>query len=111
MAARHTEFPLLVWTTLLAVAGLTAQALFILRFPRPADPWWRLGAVYTLLLSFLGTPVWEGFPGAATRVLLPLNVACNVLALRRRAPLRLAPGLQPHRLCRTADSARCAGTQ
>ena len=87
MAARHTEFPLLVWTTLLAVAGLTAQALFILRYPRPADPWWRLGAVYTLLLSFLGTPVWEGFPGAATRVLLPLNVACNVLALRRRAPL------------------------
>ncbi len=31
--------------------------------------------------------MWEGFPGAATRVLLPLNLAFNVLVHRTRAPL------------------------
>jgi hypothetical protein len=75
------------WWTLLSTAGLTCQAAFILIWRRPADPWWRLGAVFTALLLCLGTAVWEGFPGAATRVLLPLNLACNVLAVRTRAPL------------------------
>jgi hypothetical protein len=35
----------------------------------------------------LGTAVWEGFPGAATRVLLPLTLAFNILAVRDRAAL------------------------
>jgi hypothetical protein len=75
------------WRTLLATAGLTFQAAFILTWRRPADPWWRLGAVFTALLLCLGPAVWEGFPGAAVRVLLPLNLACNVLAVRTQAPL------------------------
>jgi hypothetical protein len=37
------------------------------------------------MMLFLGTAVWEGFPGAATRVLLPLTLAFNVLVHRRRA--------------------------
>jgi hypothetical protein len=86
-ALARPEFPLLAWTTALAVAGLTVQAGFILARPRPADLWWRVGAACTLLLLCLGPSVWEGFPSAATRVLLPLNLACNVLALRTRAPL------------------------
>lgn len=86
-ALARPDFPLLVWTTALAVAGLTVQAGFILARPRPADPWWRVGAACTLLMLCLGPSVWEGFPSAATRVLLPLNLACNVLALRTRAPL------------------------
>ena len=86
-AVLHPDNPLLAWTTLLATAGLTAQALFVLLRPRPADPWWRAGVGFVALLAVLGTPVWEGTPGAATRVLLPLQLASNVLAQRTRAPL------------------------
>lgn len=77
----------LVWTTLLATLGLTVQLVFIARRPRLLDPWWRIGAAYTVLLLFLGTAVWEGFPGAATRVLLPLQLAFNILAVRTRAAM------------------------
>jgi hypothetical protein len=77
----------IAWPTALATAGLTVQAAFILCRRRPADPWWRVGAVFTALLLCLGPAVWEGFPGAAVRVLLPLNLVCNVLAVRTRAPL------------------------
>ncbi|MBL9189233.1 MAG: hypothetical protein JNK23_17255 [Opitutaceae bacterium] len=77
----------LAWTTLLATAALTVQAVFFAVRRNPADPWWRIGAGYAGLMLCLGTAVWEGFPGAATRVLLPLNLAFNVLALRSRVPL------------------------
>jgi hypothetical protein len=75
------------FTSLIATIGLTVQAGFILSRPRPAESWWRVGGAYTLLLLALGPAVWEGFPIAASRVLLPLNLACNVLARRTRAPL------------------------
>lgn len=77
----------LLWTTLLSTAGLTAQGVFFLTRWRLDDRWWRLGVAYTVLMLTLGTAVWEGFPGAATRVLLPLTLAFNVLAHRARAPL------------------------
>jgi hypothetical protein len=77
----------LVWTTLLALFALTIQAAFFVLRPRLNDHWWRLGAAYTVMMLFLGTAVWEGFPGAATRVLLPLNLAFNMLAHRMRASL------------------------
>lgn len=77
----------LAWTTLLALVAILTQAIFILLRPRLEDRWWRLGAAYTALMLFLGTAVWEGFPGAATRVLLPLHLAFTVLAHRTRAPL------------------------
>jgi hypothetical protein len=75
----------LAWTTLLATLAISTQAAFMVLKPRWGDRWWRLGAVYTVMMLFLGTAVWEGFPGAATRVLLPLNLAFNVLACRTRA--------------------------
>ncbi|MBM3854671.1 MAG: hypothetical protein FJ399_16220 [Verrucomicrobia bacterium] len=37
------------------------------------------------MLLCLGTSVWEGHPGAATRILLPLGVAFAVLTVRARA--------------------------
>jgi hypothetical protein len=77
----------LAWTTLLATLGLTLQALFFVTRWRVADRWWRIGVAYCVLLLFLGTAVWEDFPGAAMRVLLPLTLAFNVLAHRLRAPL------------------------
>jgi hypothetical protein len=78
---------LLAITTVLATLGLTVQAAFIVTRPRLDDRWWRIGAAYVGLMMFLGTAVWEDYPGAAMRVLLPLTLAFNVLAHRARAPL------------------------
>lgn len=75
----------LAWTALLATAGLSVQLLFFATHRAPDDRWWRVGALYALMTLFLGNAVWEGFPGAFTRVLLPLTLAFNVVAVRRRA--------------------------
>ncbi len=85
---RHPDFRWLVTTTFLAAVGLTMQAAYVLRRARPADPWWRVGAVQVLLMALLGPAVWEGHPGAATRVLLPLGIVFAVLAVRDRASWR-----------------------
>jgi hypothetical protein len=75
----------LAWSSLLATLAVTVQGVFVLLRPQIADRWWRLGAVYGGLMLLLGTAVWEGFPGAALRVLLPLQLAFNVVAVRTRA--------------------------
>ena len=77
----------LAWTTLLATLALTVQAAFFFLRPQFSERWWRVGAAHAVMLLFLGTAVWEGFPGAATRVLLPLNLAFNVVVHRTRASL------------------------
>ena len=74
----------LTLTTLLALIGLSTQALYILRNFEISSLWWRLGFAYSSLMLFLGQAVWEGFPGAAQRILLPLTLAFNVIARRRR---------------------------
>ncbi len=76
---------LLTWASFLATIGLAVQAAFILTRWRLHDPWWRAGLAAICLMVFLGTAVWHGFPGAATRVLLPLTLAFNVLATRDHA--------------------------
>jgi hypothetical protein len=83
----RTTPDLLVWATLLSTVGLTVQAAFFLTRPRWQDRWWRIGAAFAALFLCLGPAVWEGLPGAATRVLLPLNLAFNVLVHRTRASL------------------------
>ncbi|MES2692516.1 MAG: hypothetical protein V4773_03510 [Verrucomicrobiota bacterium] len=75
----------IAWGTFLATIAITAQAVFFLTRWAMTDRWWRLGISYTVLLLLLGTAVWEGFPGAATRVLLPLHLAFTVFAHRARA--------------------------
>lgn len=75
----------LALTGLLAHLGLTVQAAYLIWRPKPQDVWWRLGAVYVGLMLFLSTSVWHGQPGAATRLLLPLALVFNVLAVRERA--------------------------
>ena len=77
----------LAWTTWLATLGLTVQGTFFVARWSLTDRWWRVGFAYTGLMLFLGTAVWEDFPGAAMRVLLPLTLAFNVLAHRSRAAL------------------------
>jgi hypothetical protein len=82
--ARHPDFRWLNTTTLLALIALTAQAAYFLRRGRIESPWWRVGAAGVAMMALLGTSVWEGHPGAATRVLLPMSVAFAVLVVRER---------------------------
>jgi hypothetical protein len=80
----------LAWASLLATIAVTAQLVFLALRPDWRNRWWRLGCGSALLMLVLGSAVWEGFPGASPRVLLPLLLVCNVLALeRRRAALWL----------------------
>jgi hypothetical protein len=77
----------LAWATVLAMLGLMAQVALLLRHWRPADPAWRVGAAFTAFMLTLGPTVWEGSPGAALRVLVPLNLAANLVALRAHAAI------------------------
>ncbi len=68
----------------LALVGLTTQAIVMLWRCRWQSPWWRLGAVYAILMLVLGPAVWEGHPGAIARVVIPMTIAFNVLLPRER---------------------------
>ena len=85
----------LTWATAGVVIALAVQWLFFATRWRPADRWWRVGAAFALMMVFLSTPVWEGYPGASTRVLLPMTLAFNVLVPRgaRWLPLLLVGNL------------------
>ena len=104
--------PRLFWETVAGHVALTVQVIYLAWRPRRDCPWWRVGATYAILCLCLGLAVWEGLPGAATRVLLPLTLAFNVRVVRDRASLLwllvgnlsvlaglhvLAPGI-PHQL-------------
>jgi hypothetical protein len=92
---RGPEATPLAWATLATVLALAVQwGFFVLRW-RPAERWWRIGAAFALMMVFLATPVWEGFPGASTRVLLPMTLAFNLLVPRGRRwlPVLLAGNL------------------
>jgi hypothetical protein len=56
--------------------------LVLLLRPRWTQPWWRVGAPFAVLLILLGPAVWDGFPGAAARVVVPMTLAFNVLVPR-----------------------------
>ena len=63
---------------LLAVLGFTVQISVLWRVPRLDSPWWRIGAIYSLLFLILSPWVWTGY-WAACRALLPMTVAFNLL--------------------------------
>ncbi len=67
-----------LWSLCMLVA-LTVQMLYLLLRPDWQKAWWRIGLSYAVLMIFLGDAVWEGVPGAASRVLLPMQLAFNVL--------------------------------
>jgi hypothetical protein len=67
------------------LVSLTVQFLFLLLRPRWDQAWWRVGLSFMVLMIFLGDAVWEGYPGAASRVLLPMQVAFNLLVPSGRA--------------------------
>ena len=70
--------------SLLALISLSVQAIYLCVRAQWVQPWWRVGIVYCALMSVLAEPVWEGYPGAATRVLLPMSLAFNALLPRTR---------------------------
>ncbi|HEY0863458.1 MAG TPA: hypothetical protein VGD97_05085 [Lacunisphaera sp.] len=67
-----------LWGLLMLVA-LTVQFLYLVLRPQWHQAWWRIGLSFAVLMVFLGDAVWEGYPGAASRVLLPMQLAFNVL--------------------------------
>ncbi|MBL9201329.1 MAG: DUF2029 domain-containing protein [Opitutaceae bacterium] len=93
--ARGRDGGALHWATLGAVLALAVQGAFLLTRWRPADRVWRVGAAFAVMMLFLSTPVWEGYPGASTRVLLPMTLAFNLLVPRgaRWLPVLIAGNL------------------
>jgi hypothetical protein len=69
---------------LCVLVGLLAQFFFFAFRRRWHDPWWRIGACYAVLMVFLGDAVWENYPSAAGRVLLPMTLAFNITVPRGR---------------------------
>lgn len=72
-------------TVMVMMVALTTQMLFFLLRWRPKEIWWRVGVSFAVLMVVLGPAVWEGYPGAAVRVLLPMQLAFNILVPRTRA--------------------------
>ncbi|MDB6093835.1 MAG: hypothetical protein JWM32_1397 [Verrucomicrobia bacterium] len=72
------------WYNLCMLVSLTTQFLFFALRPRWANPWWRVAAAFSIMMIFLGQAVWEGYPSAASRVLLPMTLAFNILVPRGR---------------------------
>jgi len=70
--------------SLLVMVALVTQTAFFLLHREPKKMWWRIGASFAVLMLFIAEPVWEGYPGAATRVLLPMMLAFNLLVPRGR---------------------------
>ncbi len=69
---------------LCVATSILVQALFLIFRPTWSQPWWRIGIGFVCLMALLGDAVWEGYPGAAPRVLLPMVLAFNVLVPRTR---------------------------
>lgn len=59
--------------------SITVQALFLLAWWQWRQAAWRMMVPFTVLAFSLGPAVWEGYPGASSRVLLPLLLAFNLL--------------------------------
>ncbi|MES1167867.1 MAG: hypothetical protein ABUL61_01725, partial [Oleiharenicola lentus] len=68
---------------LLAALVFVIQILVLWRTPSPRSAWWRIGAAYSLLFVFLSPWVWSGY-WAASRALLPMTIAFNLLLPAQR---------------------------
>lgn len=67
-----------LWSFFMLIT-LTVQFLFLVLRPQWDRAWWRVGMSFAVLMVVLGDAVWEGYPGAASRVLLPMQLAFNIL--------------------------------
>ena len=64
--------------------SITVQAIFLLGWWQWKKPAWRLTVPFAVLALTLGQAVWEGYPGASSRVLLPMLLGFNLLVPRSR---------------------------
>ena len=64
--------------------ALTAQVFFFFARPFVSKPAWRMGMAFAVLTLCLGVAVWQGLPGAASRTVLPMLLAFNLLVPRGR---------------------------
>ena len=79
-AARHDIY---------VVLALLVQVGFLVVHRRPAQPWWRLGIAFALLMMITNRDPWADPFSTVPRAVLPLTVAFNVLVPRSRAGLAL----------------------
>lgn len=63
---------------LIALVGLLVQAWSLWSNRQLSNPWWRVGAAYSLLFLVLGSWVWSGY-WAVCRAVLPMTIAFNLL--------------------------------
>jgi succinate dehydrogenase hydrophobic anchor subunit len=64
---------------MLVIVALSVQAVYVVWTRKWTAPWWRLAAAFAVLLVTVHWAVWEGYPGAVTRVVLPLKFGFNAL--------------------------------
>jgi hypothetical protein len=64
------------------IVCLAVQTIYLLHSREYASPWWRVAVPYALLMLTVHKVVWDGYPGAVTRVTLPLVFGFNVLLAR-----------------------------
>jgi hypothetical protein len=85
----RAPFALTTLTSASAVVAFLAQSAWVIRElaqPGARSAWAMAGASYLVLGLVAHAVVWEGTPGAFTRVLLPLAIAANVLLAARPRP-------------------------
>ncbi len=73
-----------IFSSVAMLIALTVQGLYLVCAPRWKEPWWRVGMAYMALMVILGHAMWDGYPGAAGRALLPMSLAFNILLPRGR---------------------------
>jgi hypothetical protein len=61
------------------IVSLTVQTVYLIHRRQWSSPWWRVALPYALLMLTVHKFVWDGDPGAVTRVTLPLVFGFNVL--------------------------------
>ncbi|MBT5901225.1 MAG: hypothetical protein HOH58_03855, partial [Opitutaceae bacterium] len=64
--------------------SITVQAVFLLGWWQWRKAAWRLTVPFAVLAFTLGSAVWEGYPGASSRVLLPMLLGFNLLVPKAR---------------------------
>jgi hypothetical protein len=70
--------------TVPVLIALTVQATFIAWLFKWREPWWRVALGWAVLMFVIDAPVWDGYPGAVTRIVLPMKFGFNVLLARNR---------------------------
>lgn len=78
-------FPRMPILELIAPWSILVQVIYLLRYPKWHDKWWRFGIGFAILALFIGPLVWAT-QSAYSRVLLPLTVSFNICLFAANLP-------------------------